>query len=81
MKQTDINDRSFLQQVRNAAMGMASGNLNPDWVRAYLGLADAADRLDAMQARSTAYETIPSWVVKSPPPDDRSCSGEPRMTD
>lgn len=51
MKETDIIERSFLQQLRSAAEGMASGNLNPAWARAYLNLADAADRLDAMQAR------------------------------
>ena len=34
-----------------AAAGMAAGNLNPDWARAYLEMADAADRLDAMTAR------------------------------
>lgn len=51
MKDTDILERSFLQQLRRAAEGMASGNLNPAWARAYLTLADAADRLDAMQSR------------------------------
>ena len=44
-------DRENLQAIRDEAIGMATGNLNPDWVRAYLNLADAADRLDAMQAR------------------------------
>lgn len=53
MKETEIIERAFLQQLRSAALGMASGNLNPLWARAYLALADAADKLDAMQARST----------------------------
>jgi len=48
----DIINRSCLQEIREGANGMANGNLNPDWKRAYENLADAADRLDAMQARS-----------------------------
>ena len=44
-------ERTFMQELRDTAMGMCTGNLNPDWVRAYEALADAADRLDAMQAR------------------------------
>lgn len=51
MRETEIIERSFLQQLRAAAEGMASGNLNPTWARAYLNLADAVDKLDAMQAR------------------------------
>lgn len=66
MKETDIIERPFLQQLRDAANGMASGNLNPDWVRAYHSLADAADRLDAMQARCTIPET--RWGDGSPTP-------------
>ena len=46
-----ITDRSFIQELRDTAKGMCTNNLNPDWVRAYEALADAADRLDAMQAR------------------------------
>ena len=46
-----ITERAFMQELRDTANGMAVGNLNPDWVRAYEALADAADRLDAMQAR------------------------------
>jgi len=53
MRSVNIIHRPFLQELREEANGMASGNLNPDWTRAYLALADAADRLDAMQARST----------------------------
>lgn len=66
MKETDIIERSFLQTLRSAAQGMASGNLNPLWVRAYLDLADAADRLDAMQARC---EVAPpgNWHESVPP--------------
>ena len=56
MKETDIIKRSFLQEVRNAAMAMTTANLNPDWRRAYVALADAADRLDAMQARAEVPE-------------------------
>lgn len=67
MKEEDIIDRSFLLELRKTAEGMASGNLNSAWVRAYLALADAADRLDAMQARSS----IPpqgGWISTGPPP-------------
>ncbi len=46
-----ITERLFMQELRDTAIGMCAGNLNPDWVRAYEALADAADRLDAMQAR------------------------------
>lgn len=46
-----ITERTFMQELRDTANGMAAGNLNLDWVRAYESLADAADRLDAMQAR------------------------------
>lgn len=46
-----ITDRSFIQELRDTAKGMCTNNLNPDWARAYEALADAADRLDAMQAR------------------------------
>ena len=47
-----IFDRQFLQDLRDVAYGMTTANLNPDWVRAYQAMADAADRLDAMTARS-----------------------------
>lgn len=47
----NITDRSFLQELRDTATGMCTGNLMPDWVSAYEALADAAGRLDAMQAR------------------------------
>ena len=58
-----ITERSFMQELRDTAKGMAIGNLNPDWVRAYEALADAADRLDAMQARCellplNGYQTV-----------------------
>jgi hypothetical protein len=49
-----LSDRSFLQELRDTATGMCVGNLKPDWIRAYQALADAADRLDAMQARALA---------------------------
>ena len=49
------------------AKGMCVGNLNPDWVRAYESLADAADRLDAMQARCEVY-AYENSKCSSPPP-------------
>lgn len=47
-----ITQRTFLQDLRDTAKGMCVNNLNIDWVRAYEALADAADRLDAMEART-----------------------------
>ncbi len=46
-----ITERHFLQDLRKTAEGMDIGNFNSAWARAYPALADAADRLDAMQAR------------------------------
>ena len=52
-----ITTRAFLQTLRDTAKGMCVANLNPDWVRAYESLADAADRLDAMEARIEIKES------------------------
>lgn len=49
-----ITERDFLIDLRETARGMCPGNLNPDWVRAYQALGDAADWLDAMTARLNA---------------------------
>lgn len=68
-----ITDRSFLINLRETAVGMATGNLNPQWVRAYLALADAADWLDAMEARCT------NAVVENPshiPPKENGNAAE-----
>jgi len=47
-----ITERSFMQDLRDTANGMSiCGIMNREWARAYEALADAADRLDAMQAR------------------------------
>jgi hypothetical protein len=56
MKELPIIEREFLQNLRNSARGMSSSNLNPEWVRAYDALGDAADRLDAMQARESVCD-------------------------
>ena len=61
-----ITERSFMQELRDTANGMTFGNLNPDFVRAYAALADAADRLDAMQARC---ELTPNASSTPPAPD------------
>ena len=41
-----------LQDLHNDAANVAKVTLNPTWRRAWEALADAADRLDAMFARS-----------------------------
>lgn len=53
MSNSNITDRRLLQEIRDAAIDRSNLSTNPDWVRAYLALADAADKLDAMQARTT----------------------------
>lgn len=51
--------REELADIRWRAEQMATvSHMNPGWIRAFNRLADAADQLDAMLARST--------VVKSP---------------
>lgn len=62
-----IIQRQYLQELRDTAKGMAHGNLNPDWVRAYLDIADAADRLDAMEARCAV---TPDGTCKTEVPQD-----------
>lgn len=72
-----ITERKFLQQLRETAQGMVCGNMNPDWVRAYESLGDAADRLDAMQARSEDRSREPGRALtdddfmKVPPPNPK----------
>lgn len=49
--------RREMQDLRERAKNMAGVvGTNPDWSRAYLSLADAADRLDAMIARTQDQE-------------------------
>ena len=46
-------ERAFLIDLREEARSMAeTPHMNPDWVHAYQDLAAAADKLDAMQART-----------------------------
>ncbi len=47
----DLTNRNELIELREAATLMITGTSNPTWVRVYEKLADAADALDAMQAR------------------------------
>jgi hypothetical protein len=61
-----IIERPYLQELRETAKGMVAGNLNPNWARAYQELADAADRLDAMQARTTV-PPVGGWKEGPPP--------------
>ncbi len=44
--------RKELQELRERAVGHAKSVPNNHWQRAYRQLADAADRLDAMEART-----------------------------
>lgn len=53
--------REELQGIEQRAAGMANKDINPFWRRAYLNLADACDRIDAMTARTedrNGMETI-----------------------
>lgn len=61
-----IIERSYLQELRDIANSMCAGNLNHDWRRAYEALSAAADRLDAMQARSTVPPSG-GWKEGTPP--------------
>jgi hypothetical protein len=45
--------RVALQKIRKEAKELADRVDNPYWVAAYMDLANAADRLDAMTARSS----------------------------
>ena len=61
----NILDREFLIWLRENAQNIAESDINPSWRRAYLALADAADRLDAMQSRCI----VPvNWSDGSPVP-------------
>ena len=44
--------REELQNIRDKAIGNAEVVENDHWKRAYKQLADAADRLDSMEART-----------------------------
>lgn len=47
-----IEDREYLHHLRDAAENKATEVASRVWVRAYQRLADAANCLDAMEARS-----------------------------
>lgn len=53
-----ITDRETLQDIRDAAESMVQPDANPLWAAAYLDLATAADRLDAMWARCILTSTL-----------------------
>ncbi len=44
--------REELQDIREKALKLAADQVTGGWTRAYRALADAADRLDAMEART-----------------------------
>jgi len=45
-------ERKELQDIKIKAHESYDNGENPVWIRAYIALADAADRLDAMMART-----------------------------
>ena len=51
-------ERKELWEIRSRAEKQAEIVANPHWKRAYHWLADAADRLDAMIARTTWKEDL-----------------------
>ena len=55
----NINERQFLQELREAAESREKQVLNPHWKYAYIELAMAADRCDAIIARGAATEEQP----------------------
>jgi len=59
--------REELQDIRDRANDSLCDNLNSTWARAYIALAEAADHLDAIKARSTIYplSSIESWTFVS----------------
>lgn len=47
-----VLNQEIYQAIRDSAQNIARGDsINPQWERAYHDLADAADRLHAMEAR------------------------------
>lgn len=55
-------NRKNLIEIRSAATTEAEiQGTNPTWVRAYLRLADAADHLDAMKARTSTPQDSADW--------------------
>ena len=52
----ELFSREILQGIRDDAEKMVEHTVNNHWRRAYKQLADAADRLDAMEARTEDKE-------------------------
>jgi len=48
-----LRERSYYQKIREDAYKDEEDALNPDWKRAFVNLAIAADHLDACLARCT----------------------------
>jgi hypothetical protein len=57
MTPIDLQDRNYLQSLVNEAWTMGENSINEKWRTAYMKLAEAADRLDAMQARSSTIQS------------------------
>jgi hypothetical protein len=56
MAKIQLNDREYLQSLRDEAENQALLVTNELWQRAYFSLADVVDRLDAMEARIISDE-------------------------
>ena len=52
MKQIDLHSREELQNIRKEALKISDEVQNPNWKRAYMSLADSADYVDAIIART-----------------------------
>lgn len=51
-----LNDRKVLMEIKDEAMRMRDITINPYWQRAWIQLADSADRLDGMLVRAQDRE-------------------------
>ena len=54
----NINERQFLQELREAAENYGKQVPSPHWKWAYVELAKAADHCDAIIARCTNTESV-----------------------
>jgi len=53
----DLQDRHYLQRLRNDAFDLGQNVIDQGWRTAYMELAQAADTLDAMLARNSVIQS------------------------